>query len=374
MMLPATLWGWPMSRLFRLRVVSLVVAVLLVAGCTGRSGSGSGGLPSGCGHQAPGPDAAPVAFVASGRAWAVSAAGETPVCLFEVADPGPFQWGPRGDRVVLAGLEVKGVGSSSSRPKGQLDPSVVAWGRPVGKAIAFIPPGGARLDKAEIGGGQVVPVRPPAGVAYTEVVYHPSGRAIAYVTHEGARWHLWMSTNTGQSATRLQTSEQQIGPIAFSFSGHNLYHAVRLTSGGWKVHSYNLLDRRATGVLWQGRGPVQRLVAPKEPGRTPRLALDVGGGCGDRQALLSRLDGGPGVPLLPAAGTPTTAIGWLDASRVLVGAGGCGQPMTLWVTDINGDAPVQVATGADQAAVRHPDLTPTPGLPAFADRIEPAPA
>jgi hypothetical protein len=42
----------------------------------------------------------------------------------------------------------------------------------------------------------------------------------------------------------------------------------------------------------------------------------VGGGCGDRQALLSRLDGGPGVPLLPAAGTPTTAIGWLDASRV----------------------------------------------------------
>jgi hypothetical protein len=183
-----------------------------------------------------------------------------------------------------------------------------------------------------------------------------------------------MSTNTGQSATRLQTSGQQIGPIAFSFSGHNLYHAVRLTNGGWKVHSYNLLDRRATGVLWQGRGPVQRLVAPKDRGRTPRLALDFGGGCGDRQALLSRLDGGPGVPLLPAAGAPTTAIGWLDGSHVLVGAGGCGQPMTLWVTDINGGAPVQVATGAEQAAVRHPDLTPTPELPAFADRIEPAPA
>jgi hypothetical protein len=219
-----------------------------------------------------------------------------------------------------------------------------------------------------------VPVRPPAGAAYTDVVYHPSGRAIAYVTRQGARWHLWMSTNIGQSATRLQTSGQQIGPIAFSFSGHNLYHAARLTSGGWKIHSYNLLDRRATGVLWQGRGPVQRLVAPKEPGRTPRLALDVGGGCGDRQALLSRLDGGPGVPLLPGAGTPTTAIGWLDASHVLVGAGGCGQPMMLWVTDINGGAPVRIADGAEQAAVRHPDLTPTPDLPAFADHIEPAPA
>ena len=363
-----------MSRLFRLRVISLAATVLLMAGCTSRSGGGGAGLPSGCDHRAPSPAAAPVAFVANGRAWAVSAAGGTPVCLFEVADPGPFQWGPRGDRVVLAGLEVKGVGSSASRTRSQVDPSMVAWGRPIGKAIAFIPPGGARLDKAEIGGSRVVAVRPPAGAAYTDVLYHPSGRAIAYVTHEGARWNLWMSTNTGQSATRLQTSGQQIGPIAFSFSGHNLYHAVRLTNGGWKVHSYNLLDRRATGVLWQGRGPVQRLVAPKDRGRTPRLALDVGGGCDDRQALLSRLDGGPGVPLLPAAGAPTTAIGWLDGSHVVVGAGGCGQPMTLWVTDINGGAPVQVATGAEQAAVRHPDLTPTPELPAFADRIEPAPA
>jgi hypothetical protein len=363
-----------MSRLLRLRVVPLAAAVLLVAGCTSRSGGGGGGLPSGCDQQAPSPDAAPVAFVANGRAWAVSAAGGTPVCLFEVADPGPFQWGPRGDRVVLAGLEVKGVGSSASRPRSQVDPSVVAWGRPVGKAIAFIPPGGARLDKAEIGGSQVVPVRPPAGAAYTEVVYHPSGRAIAYVTHDGERWDLSMATNTGQSATRLQTSGQPIGPIAFSFSGHNLYHAARLTGGGWKVHSYNLLDRRATGVLWQGRGPVQRLVAPKERGRTPQLAVDVGGGCGDRQALLSRLDGGPGAPLLPGAGAPTSAIGWLDASHVLVGSGGCGRPMTLWVTDTNGGAPVRVADGAEQAAVRHPDLTPTPGLPAFADRIEPAPA
>jgi hypothetical protein len=251
---------------------------------------------------------------------------------------------------------------------------VVAWGRPVGKAIVFIPPDRDRLDKAEVG-GQVLPVRPPEGLTYTEVVYHPSGRAIAYVTRDdGGRWGLWMATNTGQSATRLQTGGEQIGPIAFSFSGRNLYHAVAMASGRWKVHSYNLLDRRATGALWQGSGPVQRLVAPKEPGRTPRLALDVGGGCGDRRALLSRLDGGPGTPLLPDADTPSTAIGWLDASHVLVGGGGCGRLMTLWVTDIDGGAPVRVAAGAERAAVRHPDLTPTPGLPAFADRIEPAPA
>jgi hypothetical protein len=374
-----------MPRWFPPRVVPFAaVAVLLLAGCTSRSGGGDGsggtagsagsGLPSGCDRQAPSPDAAPVAFVAGGRAWAVSAAGGTPACLFEVADPGPFQWGPRGDRVVLAGLEVKGVGSDASRPRGQLNPPVVTWGRPLGKAIVFIPPGGERLDKAEVGGQQVLRVQPPAGVAYTDVVYHPSGRAIAYVTNEGQRWGLWMSTNTGQSTTRLQTSTQQLGPIAFSFSGHNLYHAVAVAGGGWKVHSYNLLERRATGVLWKGGGPVQRLVAPKEAGPTPRLALDVGRGCGDRRALLSRLDGGPGTPLLPAAGGPTSAIGWLDARHVLVGAGGCGRPMTLWVADIGGGPPVRVIDGADRAAVRHPDLTPTPGLPAFADRIEPAPA
>jgi hypothetical protein len=369
-----------MTRRLLLRVVWLVVAVLLVASCTsGSSGGGpggaAGGLPSGCDQQAPGPDAAPIAFVADGRAWAVGRRGGTPVCLFRVADPGPFQWGPRGDRVVLAGLEVKGVGSSASRPRGSLDPTMVAWGRPVGKAIAFVPPGGARLDKAAVGSQQVVRLRPPdRDLAYATVVYHPSGRAVAYVTREGPLWGLWMSTNVGQSATQLQTSRQPIGPIAFSFSGRNLYHTVQLAGGGWKVHSYNLLDRRATGTLWQGRGPVQRLVAPKEPGRTPRLALDVGRGCGDRQALLSRLDGGPGTPLLPDVGTPTSALGWLDASHVLVGAGGCGRPMALWVTDIDGGAPMRVADGAEQAAVRHPDPTPTPALPRFADRIQPAPA
>jgi hypothetical protein len=48
--------------------------------------------------------------------------------------------------------------------------------------------------------------------------------------------------------------------------------------------------------------------------------------------------------------------------------------MALWVIDIDGGAPMRVADGAEQAAVRHPDRTPTPALPRFADRIEPAPA
>jgi hypothetical protein len=73
-----------------------------------------------------------------------------------------------------------------------------------------------------------------------------------------------MSTNTGQSATRLQTSGQQIGPIGFSFSGHNLYHAVRLTDGSWKIHSYNLLNRRATGVLAH---PLLPGAVPGRPGQ-----------------------------------------------------------------------------------------------------------
>ena len=51
-----------------------------------------------------------------GRAWATTPDGLRLWCLFEVRRPGPFLWGPRGDRVVLDGLEVRGVGTPVWRP------------------------------------------------------------------------------------------------------------------------------------------------------------------------------------------------------------------------------------------------------------------
>ena len=93
------------------------------AGTTVPSTPASGPLPDGCARAAPPATAAPVAFVAGGRAWAASADGRRLWCLFEVRRPGPFLWGPRGDRVVLDGLEVLDGGnhvpvSERARPAG----------------------------------------------------------------------------------------------------------------------------------------------------------------------------------------------------------------------------------------------------------------
>jgi hypothetical protein len=75
-----------------------------------------------------------VTFVASGYAWAMSPGGDHLTCLFAVADAGPFEWGPLGDRVLLGGLQVKGVaGGPSLAASGQAF-STFTWSRPTGNA------------------------------------------------------------------------------------------------------------------------------------------------------------------------------------------------------------------------------------------------
>src|SRR5438093_11313038 len=94
-------------------------------------------LPSDCNGATP-QAAATVTFAAQGRAWAVRPDGTGLTCLFEVTDPGPFTWGPRADRVLLDGLEIRGVGSTASRPSGSVKPSDASWGRPTGLAVVYI--------------------------------------------------------------------------------------------------------------------------------------------------------------------------------------------------------------------------------------------
>jgi len=95
------------------------------------------------------------------------------------------------------------------------------------------------------------------------------------------------------------------------------------------------------------------------------MALDVGIGCADRQALLSLLNGEAGTPLLPDASAPTTVVGWTDPSHVLVAEGGCEGPYDLWIAQGAGTGVVLVlfATGVDQSAVRFAEPVPQPPLP-----------
>src|SRR4029453_14841130 len=102
---------------------------------TGAATAG-GALPEGCPGDAPSPTTAPVTFVAEGRAWATTPDGLRLWCLFEVRRPGPFLWGPRGDRVVLDGLEVRGVGTPVWRPARGIETVSLAWLGANGNALA----------------------------------------------------------------------------------------------------------------------------------------------------------------------------------------------------------------------------------------------
>ena len=379
------------------REASLVALALLVAACSGSSGppspSGStaapstsppptaqalvASLPAGCKRAVPAANAK-VSFVAQGRAWAVAADGTGLTCLFKVSDPGPFLWGPRADRVLLGGLEVRGVGSNASRPPGSLHPSSVSWSRPTGVAVAFVDPNGKELEKAIVGSSKIEDATPPeregqfpshADLTFQEVVYHPSGRAFGFVlTHRVDGSAIWLNINTAVAGDqagphRLVWSREGtvFGPIAFGPDGKTLYYVAHLMNGTRFVTAADLGTARLRPGLWKDTQNVLQLV-PAPGGQA--AALDTGTGCADRKAVLSKLDESAGSVLMPGASGPTSVIGWIDDSTVLVGEGGCDAPMKLWQVGV-GASPTAtlVIEGADRAAVRVSDPIPTPILP-----------
>ena len=368
----------PTPRL-RSVVACLVVALVLGAACsqqdedrgdssrsTGASRPALGALAAGCRGSSPSPAVAPVAFAAAGRAWAASADGVRVWCLFEVSNPGPFLWGPRGDRVALGGLEVRGVGAPIGRPPLSIAPLALAWTGPTGNALAFVPPGGLNLEMAELGSTQLRELTPLRGASYRTVAAHPSGRALAFAVDQGASSEVWLSSADGTGAVRVDGVRRpgKAGVLAFSVTGKALYYAVRLPDGGRRVDVWSLVEARRLAPAWTGRRDVQAIV-PRRDLAGGELAIDVGGACGDRQALLTEL-GGSGRPLLPKATRPTSVVGWLDARQVLVAEGGCDGPADLWAVDTGGRAPVLLARGVSRAGVRRPDRRPLPAPPDLA--------
>jgi len=362
------------------RASALLIVALLsaVAGCTRGDESGapqavpstgsvaaSGSFPTGCQQATPSPLDAPISFVAQGRAWAMTGDAGHLFCLFEVRDPGPFLWGPRGDRVLLGGLEVRGVGSLASRtPLSQTVPASVAWAEPAGDGLVWVPQGGLNLEEAPLGTTGQRELTPLQGVTYLQVAVHPSGRALAFSVERGTGFELWESGGDGTAARRLPIPADgaTLGAVGFSPDGRTLWYGTRQRNGAGHLEAWSLANRRPQTPPWRGRGQVLAIVPGERGNSRGALAIDVGSGCQDSQALAVPPSGGPAVALLPGK-RPSSVVGWLDDANVLVLQGGCGAPGTLWVAHFGGAPPLLLARGVDRAALRLTGVETPPPLP-----------
>jgi hypothetical protein len=353
-----------------------LVAVALLAGCGGGSdesavppppdstphlASGKS-LPAGC------PPARPRAkhlatFAAGGRAWALSLDGKELLCLFEAPAPGPFAWGPRGDRLLLDGLGVEGLGKAPRRAADDVHPVSSSWGHPVGKSVVFVAPDGAHLLKARPGRSDFEDVTPMRKAIFRKVAYHPSGLAFGFIIERKGRQELWLSSNTGAKPKllvhgRLHTS---FDALAFSVDGRAIFFAARHADGTPHVHRIDLDDPVQVGTMWHGKpGTVVHGLLPAwESGI---VALTIGSTCAHRRAVVVDGDASGGRRLLPSEKRPTRVVGWARDDTLLVVAGGCGQREDLSAVTLAGRV-TPLVSNVEAAAVRRAEPLPAPPLP-----------
>ena len=345
----------------------LLAAVLVLAACSvgdddapeqAQLASGAA-LPAGCAVQAVRADAT-ASFVAEGRAWALDPGTGRVTCLFAVRDAGPFAWGPRGDRALLARLEVKGLGDAPSRPPGRVDPTASSWGRPTGKSIVFVGKGGHALLKAHPAGGGFTDVTPVRGATYERVAYHPSGLAFAFVLRRNGRASIWVSTNVGKTPRQFVHGRLHTGFDAISFgdNGAQLYFAARHVDRRVDVHRLQLVGATSAPVVWRG-GPEERVTDLTDAPGGADLAFTAGRSCESRYAVVVSARHPKGAELMPDEEW-SRAVGWLDRKRVLVATGGCGRKLDLYSVETATLEARLLVRGVDAASVRRAEQYPPP--------------
>lgn len=354
------------------RVLAFVAAVLVLSGCSrGDDGAARSGppelasgrlIPERCVPRTP-QATATIAFVANGAAWALAPRGERLTCLFTVRRPGPFAWGPRGDRALLARLEVKSFGDAPHRPPTRARPSATSWGRPIGKSIVFVGSGGRALLKTHPAGGGFSDVTPVQGVHYERVVYHPSGLAFAFVLRRTGREEVWISSNVGREPRRLVHGRFHTGfdALAFTQDGRTLYFAAQHGDTHVDLHTVPVGGATEAPVAWRG-GPHERVTAI-HPGLGSEVAVTVGRSCETQRAVVVTLTHAKGKEALPDADR-SRALGWIDDAHVLVASGGCGAPLDLYSVAVRNLEARLLAKGVTAAAVRKAEPLPPPPLPA----------
>jgi hypothetical protein len=355
----------------------LLIALISQAGCGGEPRSqapveaklaSGASLPAGCKHRRV-RAVDTVTFVAGGRAWALGAKGTAPVCLFRMHQTRPLVWGPRGDRALLANLEVKGLGEAPHRQPVAIDPAATSWGRPIGKSIVFVGRDGHALLKAHPSGGGFLDITPVHHASYELVAYHPSGLAIAFVLRRGKHESIWISSNVGKKPHKLVHGRLHTGfeAIAFGDHGNSIYFAAKHRDGHVDVHSLPLVGADYAPVLWHGKPGVRVPdLIPLDPERAmTRLALTAGRSCQDDRALIVSSGHPGGVEALPNT-RPTRAVGWIDGTQradLLVAAGGCGRPLDLYAVDSVSLKAKLLVRRVDAASTRLPEPFPPPKLP-----------
>ena len=306
-------------------------------------------LPEGCAGRVR--RSQTVAFVAGGRAWSLDPSTGQLACLFTLDDPGPFSWGPQGDRVLLAGLEVLGVDQDApTLPPIDAEAIAFDWGHPIGLAIVFAGDQG-RPEKRFVDDGSVERLRSlPAG-AYGQVAYHPSGLALGFALTDAEGDSIWISTNEGEDPERLVFSKGSTAftSIAFSPDGQRLWWTAEHAPGYPVVHWMDLADRSGFTDTWRGpEGSVADDLRLAPDGGL--LSVNTGADCDERRALV--VAGKTATPAMPDEERPTEAIGWLDRSTVLVAAGGCGDPVDLYAANVFDDDAGALVFGVELGATR----------------------
>ena len=319
-------------------------------------------LPEGCPTGAD-VRAHTVAFVAGGNAWVLDPESGDATCLFPVPAPGPFTWNPRGDRALLSGLEIASVDGRQVRAGTSSSIATSSWGHPIGKAVVYISPSGTRLRKIYPGTQRRDDITPIAHVHYLNVIYHPSGLALAFVIDTGEGQEIWLSSNLGEEPTRLvfAVGGNTFGALAFTADGGRLVYSAVHADHAPVLHALDLRNPTINQGWWHG-DPGDRISAiftqPRRDGQL--IALTVGAECEDSRAMLFHR----GDPPQPLAEAPSRIVGWLDGRTVLVATEGCTGPSNLVAVDVTQQATVPLVTGVDIAAARTPLLGFVATLPA----------
>jgi hypothetical protein len=306
-----------------------------------------------------------VAFVISGAAWAVDPKSGTLSCLFEASTPSRFLWGPLGDRVAMNDGEVLDAeGHPLGEALGLNDP--VSWSRPTGKSLVYLLAGATTPTKYTVASDALTDLRDlPAGT-YEALTYHPSGVAMAVSVVADGEPQIFLATNEGARSERVVVGVSALSfpQIGFDDAGEHLYYAAEHKGGYVQLHRLTLQPN----VLmdgWRSESPLAHVSAMfVGPGSISPIALTARGkACSTSVAMMG--DTEIQDIAIPELDGPTHALGFLDDRRLLVGAGGCGEPLDLYVVGRGPDRLIVegVRTGASRAAGSPEPAAPIdPGL------------